>query len=93
MEQLNQVASVVSWLKNRLMSCNGEDVALAQLDAGVAWVYRQYVGELQPGLRTEYMSAEDRAAAARVGLWRDNNPVPPWEWRSKNTRSSSVERK
>ena len=27
------------------------------------------------------ISAEDRAAADGVGLWRDNDPVPPWEWR------------
>jgi len=60
---------------------DGKDVSLAQLDAGLAWVYRKYVGELPPALQSEYLSAEDRAAADRVGLWRDNNPVPPWEWR------------
>ena len=28
-----------------------------------------------------YEAAEDQARAERVGLWRDPDPVPPWEWR------------
>ena len=28
---------------------------------------------------------EEEARAARLGLWRDEKPVPPWEWR-KSTR-------
>ena len=27
--------------------------------------------------------AEVAARAARVGLWHDASPVPPWEWRHK----------
>ncbi|MEX0959106.1 MAG: thermonuclease family protein [Burkholderiales bacterium] len=63
---------------------NGKDVGLAQLDAGLAWVYRRYVGELPPIQQQEYRSAEDRAAADRAGLWRNLDPVPPWEWRRAN---------
>jgi len=53
----------------------------AQIDAGLAWWYRKYAHEQHPGDRVEYESAEDRAAADRIGLWQDKNPVPPWEWR------------
>ena len=60
---------------------NGQDVGLAQLDAGLAWWYRKYAHEQPPKERTDYESAEDRAAADRVGLWQDANPMPPWEWR------------
>lgn len=60
---------------------NREDVALAQLDAGLAWRYRKYANEQPSSLRGEYESAEDHAAADRVGLWQDNNPIPSWEWR------------
>lgn len=59
---------------------DSKDVGLAQLDAGLAWVYRKCVGELHPVQRQEYLSAEDRARADRAGLWRDRAPVPPWEW-------------
>jgi endonuclease YncB( thermonuclease family) len=62
---------------------NGQDVGLAQLDAGLAWWYRKYADEQPPRERVAYEAAEDRAAADRVGLWRDANPVPPWEWRKR----------
>ncbi len=57
------------------------DAALAQLDAGLAWWYRMYAKEQPPLQRQEYESAEDRAAADGRGLWRDSQPIPPWEWR------------
>jgi endonuclease YncB( thermonuclease family) len=60
---------------------NGKDVGLAQLDAGLAWWYRKYANEQLPKDRVDYAAAEDRAAADRIGLWQDKNPVPPWEWR------------
>jgi endonuclease YncB( thermonuclease family) len=63
---------------------DGQDVGLAQLDAGMAWVYRQYVGELHPTMQIDYIAAEDRARANMAGLWRDREPVPPWEWRRSN---------
>ncbi len=62
---------------------DGKDVGLAQLDAGLAWWYRKYAHEQLPQKRIDYESAEDRAAADRVGLWQDKDPVPPWEWRRK----------
>jgi endonuclease YncB( thermonuclease family) len=63
---------------------NGQDVGLAQLDAGLAWWYRKYAYEQPPKERIDYEAAEDRAAADRTGLWQDANPVPPWEWRHKH---------
>ena len=60
---------------------NGQDVGLAQLDAGLAWWFRKYAHEHPPKDRIDYEAAEDRAAADRRGLWQDKNPVPPWEWR------------
>ncbi len=60
---------------------DGQDVGLAQLDAGLAWWYRAYANEQPPQERLTYEMAEDKAAADRLGLWRDRNPVPPWEWR------------
>ena len=60
---------------------NGEDVALAQLDAGLAWWYRKYANDQPPSLRGEYASAEDHAATDRIGLWQDKDPIPPWTWR------------
>jgi endonuclease YncB( thermonuclease family) len=62
---------------------DGKDIALAQLDAGLAWWFRRYADEQPPQQRVEYESAEDRAAADRVGLWQDSAPVAPWDWRKR----------
>jgi endonuclease YncB( thermonuclease family) len=42
---------------------------------GMAWVYDKYATD-----RT-LCQLQDGARAAKVGLWADANPVPPWEWR------------
>ena len=60
---------------------NGQDVNLEQLRAGLAWYYRQYERELTPELRQSYVMAEAEAKEARMGLWSDAQPVPPWQWR------------
>ena len=60
---------------------NGLDVNLEQLKAGLAWYYRQYERELTPDLRKNYAMAEAEAKEARMRLWRDDQPVPPWQWR------------
>ena len=42
----------------------------------MAWVYDQYA-KGYTGLYPIQKEARD----ARRGLWVDNDPVPPWEWR------------
>ena len=60
---------------------NGQDANLLQVDRGMAWFYRQYQRELSPNDRRLYEAAEDSAKAERRGLWRDADPMPPWEFR------------
>jgi endonuclease YncB( thermonuclease family) len=57
------------------------DVNLTQVDAGLAWAYREYLDELAPADRRLFLKAEERARRDGLGLWRDRNPMPPWEWR------------
>jgi endonuclease YncB( thermonuclease family) len=59
------------------------DVGLEQICAGYAWWYRAYAKEQSAEDRGRYERAEDEARAKKVGLWRDPNPVPPWESRRK----------
>jgi len=59
------------------------DAALAQLTVGLAWHYKRYAHEQDSQQRGQYEFAEEEARAKRVGLWRDANPVPPWEWRQR----------
>lgn len=60
---------------------NGQDVNLVQVERGMAWFYRQYQREQSPNDRRLYEAAEDAAKAGKRGLWRDSDPVPPWEFR------------
>ncbi len=65
---------------------NGRDVNLVQVERGMAWFYRQYQREQSPNDRRLYEAAEDAARADKRGLWRDADPVPPWEFRHNKTK-------
>jgi endonuclease YncB( thermonuclease family) len=64
------------------------DAGLAQLTVGLAWHYKKYASEQEPQQRGQYAFAEEEARAKRAGLWRDPNPVPPWEWRGAKRSSN-----
>ena len=65
---------------------DGRDVNLVQVERGMAWFYRQYQREQSPNDRKLYEAAEDAAKAAKRGLWRDADPVAPWDFRFINSR-------
>lgn len=57
------------------------DAGLAMVTVGMAWWYRAYAREQTPQERGQYEFAELEAKAKHVGLWREEGPMPPWEWR------------
>ena len=59
------------------------DVNLEMVRLGYAWVYRQYVINLPRAQALQYSAAEDIARQKKRGLWVDEAPTPPWEWRRK----------
>jgi len=61
----------------------GLDCNLVQVKRGLAWHYKQYQREQSPTDQQSYAAAEIEARAAKLGLWRDADPVPPWEFRHK----------
>lgn len=60
---------------------NGVDANLEQVQAGLAWWYRDYAKEQLPADRGLYEKAEQLAKAQQAGLWRDASPVAPWDFR------------
>jgi endonuclease YncB( thermonuclease family) len=60
------------------------DAGLAQLEAGLAWWDRETRREQSLPDQGYYEYAEFDAKARRIGLWQDEAPIPPWEWRKKN---------
>ena len=61
----------------------GQDANLVQIKRGLAWHYKQYQREQSPPDQQSYAAAEIEARAAKLGLWRDADPMPPWEFRHK----------
>ena len=51
------------------------DMNLEMLEEGMAWHYAHY------DHNKRLAEAETEARGNRVGLWRDPNPVAPWDWR------------
>ncbi|HCX82795.1 MAG TPA: nuclease [Rhodoferax sp.] len=60
---------------------NGIDANLEQIKRGMAWHYKQYAREQSKEDQREYAEAEDEAREAKRGLWKDVEPVAPWEFR------------
>jgi len=61
---------------------NGQDVGLRQVEAGMAWHFKQFAYEQNAEERKLYTQAEQKARAEKLGLWKDSKPVAPWEFRS-----------
>lgn len=57
------------------VKCEGRDAGQEQVKVGMAWVFDQYVRD------SSLYRLQEAARQQRVGLWRDANPVSPWEWR------------
>lgn len=69
--------------------CNGIDANAEQVKRGMAWAYRQYLTD------QSFIGLENAAKASKLGLWADNNPIPPWEFRhggkvTKNLKNTRV---
>ena len=54
---------------------DGLDVSSEQIRRGMAWAYRQYLHD------QSLLQLEAQARKARLGLWADRNPMPPWVYR------------
>ena len=57
------------------IKCNGIDANAEQVKRGMAWAYRQYLTD------QTIADLEETAKAERIGLWADDEPTPPWEFR------------
>ena len=51
---------------------------------GFAWVYGAYC---KKPVCLEWTRLEHEANKAALGLWKDKNAVPPWEWRRERRRN------
>lgn len=61
--------------------CQGEDVATAQVRAGLAWVYAP-----QADQHPRLVALQQQARASRTGLWSQKRPLAPWDYRHQYPR-------
>lgn len=63
--------------------CAGVDANAEQVRHGMAWVFLTYLP-----LGSPLYELESIARLRGLGLWRDSDPVPPWEWRKRKKTSA-----
>jgi endonuclease YncB( thermonuclease family) len=59
------------------------DAGLEQIKSGLAWHYKFYQMEQSEEDRTLYSEAELETRIKQIGLWKDEEPMAPWEWRKR----------
>ena len=59
-----------------VVTVEGKDVNLVQVEKGMAWWYRDYAKKA-----ADLEKAEATARTKKLGLWAEKDPVPPWLWR------------
>lgn len=57
------------------ITLGGVDINKQQIARGMAWMYRQYSAD------AAYEAAEREAQLSRRGLWVEDNPTAPWDFR------------
>jgi endonuclease YncB( thermonuclease family) len=56
---------------------DGVNVNLVMVQKGFAWHYKKYSDDVA------LADAENRARRLKVGLWKDEGALAPWEWRKR----------
>ena len=67
---------------------NGRVVNLKQIKHGIAWHYKKYENEQDVDDLSIYANAEYLAQRDKVGLWFDDNPMPPWDYRKQKREAA-----
>jgi hypothetical protein len=66
------------------------DVNREMLRAQLAWHYKYYERDQPLQDRDVYSSEEARARKLRLGLWSQNSPTSPWDFRRGESRQKST---
>jgi endonuclease YncB( thermonuclease family) len=75
-----EIGTVYVYNHGNLLNVNYEMVK-----SGMAWFYRYYAKKQLGSSDFEAFSqAESHAQATGMGLWKDKNPTPPWDYRHEN---------
>lgn len=62
---------------------NGKNINKELVNKGLAWHFKKYSKD------NSYDILEKQARKLKIGLWKDKNPIAPWDWRKSRKSSSS----
>jgi len=71
----------------------GKNINQEMVAEGYAWAYKQF---LDTPYASEFIRLEEEARKKRLGLWSQDNPQPPWEFRrflNRNKQSKDTVKK
>ena len=63
---------------------NNGDINLLQLRTGSAWATKNITVNVGGTDTNRYASAQAHAKEKQLGLWREENAIPPWDWRKQH---------
>jgi len=100
-EASNELKSLIYWQtvnveitgqgKYRRQIClihkDNADINQEMVKRGYAWAYVEY---LKRAHASEYIDLEREARGNRLGLWKQSNPQPPWEFRESQRQKVSL---
>ena len=66
-----------------IVTIGGENLNLQMVKSGYAWVYSHFC---RKSFCRDWEREEAEARRARRGLWREKEPMPPWDWRRANRK-------
>ncbi len=61
---------------------NGKNINKELVKNGLAWHFKKYSKD------NSYDTLEKQARKLKLGLWKDKNPIAPWDWRKSRNSSS-----
>lgn len=64
-----------------IVTYDGGDLNQELVASGLAWAYVHY--------STKYLPIEKAARSKKIGLWTDNNPMPPWDFRNRQAHPAA----
>lgn len=74
------LATVYVMNRSELMNVNERLVMM-----GHAWVAENYCSHLSDNRREQLIRLQRWARWKRMGIWRSENPIPPWVWRQQES--------
>ena len=70
-----------------IVKVGDEDINEYMISQGVAWHFKKYANTQPLEEANRYAKAQELASQNKRGLWIQDNPMPPWEFRDQQRKS------